>query len=64
MKKSKIIKFLSEVLSVIIVIVFVIFVFLSLGVGFIFLDSFVKTENEYDDWYLMEKWKQEKGGKK
>ena len=61
-RKETIIEFLSDVLSIIIVIAFVLFVFLSLGIGIIFLGSFVKDDDynyfsDYEDEILMKKWK-------
>lgn len=57
MKKSKIIDFLLDILIIIKIIVFVTFIILSLGFGLIFIDSFVKRDNQFDDWTLMEEWK-------
>ena len=50
----------KEIFSIVYVVIMVLFIVLSLGVGFLLLDSEYKEENEYDDWVLMEKWRRKK----
>jgi len=50
---------LKQMFSIVVVIIMVLFIVLTLGLGFILLDSIDDKENyEYNDWTLMEDWKE------